>query len=102
MVLIEFDKIKLPIVYTISGVTTLGGIIGMIVHGSYAISGGPEYIRNEFIGLWLSTILLFLSTQSFFILFENSRFPISKIRYSIVFKDHFIANCDDDPRDYAF
>ena len=83
MVLIEFDKVKHLIVFTVSGLTSLGGFIGIIVHGIYSDRGGPTYIKNEFIGLWLAAHLLFYSLQSFFIIFENSRIPSRQVCYYI-------------------
>jgi len=78
MVLVEFDYVKQPIVYTIAGLMTVGGGIGIIVHGAYSENGGPTFIKSEYISMWLAAILVFISSQSFFIIFEYSKFPVKK------------------------
>jgi pimeloyl-ACP methyl ester carboxylesterase len=55
----------------ITCVTGLAGLLGMIIHGAYTYTGGPTWIRNQYIGLWLTTLLLFFSLQSLYSTFKN-------------------------------
>ena len=48
----------------------LGGLVGTIVYGVFANIGGPVWIRNQFIGLWFSSLLLFSALQSLYILLK--------------------------------
>lgn len=43
------------------------GVVGMLVYGILTSSYGPIWIRNQYFGLWLTTLVFFYSIQSIYI-----------------------------------
>ena len=70
----EQNKIKVTknILFFNGIVFGTAGLLGILFHGAFSENGGPVWIKNEFIGMWLSGILLFQSLQSIYIVFENN------------------------------
>ena len=46
---------------------TLVGATGMLIYGIFTRIHGPIWVRNQFIGLWLTTLVMFISIQSLYI-----------------------------------
>lgn len=54
----------IKIILVISGcLLTLVGFAGIALYTTYVILPGPIYLRNNFIGLWLSILLTFFSLE---------------------------------------
>lgn len=43
------------------------GSLGMLLYGIFTATYGPVWVRNQYIGLWLLTILFFYSIQSLYL-----------------------------------
>ena len=44
----------------------LVGLVGMCVYGAYINLNGPIWVRNQYIGLWLTTLILITAIQSIY------------------------------------
>ncbi len=49
------------------------GAIGMIIYGVLTVTYGVTWVRNQYFGLWLTTLIFFFSIQSIYI--ELKRWP---------------------------
>ncbi|XP_055334965.1 uncharacterized protein LOC129586012 [Paramacrobiotus metropolitanus] len=56
------------IVHGLFGIVLVAGIIGMAVYGSYLEARGPFLLVNNYIALWLTSLLTFFTLQSFYTL----------------------------------
>jgi pimeloyl-ACP methyl ester carboxylesterase len=46
---------------------TLVGATGMLLYGIFTHTYGPIWVRNQYIGLWLTALIMFISIQSLYI-----------------------------------
>ncbi|CAF0715670.1 unnamed protein product [Brachionus calyciflorus] len=76
----QFNKIEQPMkkFFLFSCLDLSVGALGMLLYGIFTSTYGPIWIRNQYIGLWLLTILFFYSIQSIYL--ELRTWP-NKITY---------------------
>ena len=65
----ELNKAQ-RIVLIILFVFLLTGAIGMLAHGICISIGGPIWVRNQYIGLWLTSMILFYSAQGIYLILK--------------------------------
>jgi pimeloyl-ACP methyl ester carboxylesterase len=54
------EHLSVPVVaYAV--LNLLAGMMGMVVYGALSYTFGPVYVMNQFIGLWLTSLLVFFS-----------------------------------------
>lgn len=73
------------IIFLVIFVVALTSILGLILHGIYTTLRGPIYLQNQYIGLWLASLVLFFSLQAFYLLFKSDRFIRNKFFFSDLF-----------------
>jgi pimeloyl-ACP methyl ester carboxylesterase len=73
---IKFQKqleTHLMAIFIIFCVLLSAGVAGMISYGVFIQIDGPIVIRNQYIGLWLSTLLMFFSAQGIYLTIKNNK-----------------------------
>ena len=64
---------RLMAIFIIFCIFLSAGVAGMISYGVFIQFNGPFVIRNQYIGLWLSTLLLFFSSQGIYLTLKNNK-----------------------------
>ena len=61
--------VERPIIkfFLFSILDTFVGALGMLLYGIFTSTYGPVWIRNQFFGLWLTTLIFFIGIQSIYI-----------------------------------
>ena len=67
----ELDRI-LFIILLVLCILLLTGAVGMLGHGIFIAIGGPIWLRNQYIGLWLTTLILFYSAQTVYLILKSN------------------------------
>jgi pimeloyl-ACP methyl ester carboxylesterase len=62
-----------------AGINLAAGCIGMILYGAFSAAFGPVYVMNQFIGLWLTSLMVFYSICCLYHYFTNRFVPASEI-----------------------
>ena len=63
----------LTIILIVLAVIMIASIGGMISYGVFIQIGGPIWVRNQFIGLWLTVLLLFFSSQGVYLVVKKNK-----------------------------
>eukprot|EP01112_Ceratiomyxa_fruticulosa_P010676 TRINITY_DN2835_c0_g1_i1.p1 TRINITY_DN2835_c0_g1~~TRINITY_DN2835_c0_g1_i1.p1 ORF type:complete len:507 (-),score=78.84 TRINITY_DN2835_c0_g1_i1:94-1614(-) len=58
---------KLKVFEIVALVSILGGLLGLTIYSSFLHKVGPLYGTNKFVGVWLSTLVIFFSFQTFYL-----------------------------------
>ena len=63
------EKVEKPVrlYFMFSVFDLLVGFVAMCFYGGFAANYGPVWVRNQFIGLWLTTLVFLISLQSIYI-----------------------------------
>lgn len=87
----KLDK-SLFIIFIIQCVFAIIGAIGMLAHGICVAVGGPIWVRNQYIGLWLTSMILFFSAQGVYLITKtHDKNLLNKIFYLEV---TYLSACD--------
>jgi hypothetical protein len=71
----SFMKIEKPIrkYFIFSIVDFFVGSLGMLLYGIFTRTYGPIWVRNQYIGLWLLTIIFFSACEAFYLELKDLR-----------------------------
>jgi pimeloyl-ACP methyl ester carboxylesterase len=86
----KLDK-RIFIVLIVLCLFVLTGGIGMLGHGICVAVGGPIWIRNQYIGLWLTSTILFYSSQGIYLILKPYDKNLNKIFYLQLV---YLVSCD--------